>query len=100
MAIPTPVIAHAAELSAYELELLDGAIIPNGTAHDLSTLLYIVWQGRDGIEFGPVRFAGTNNLGKYWEASPFPGAWTMVHLDRILAVRHPHALIPRADRKA
>jgi hypothetical protein len=59
---------------------------------------YIVWVNEGRIEMGPVRYGYRKNIhtneGTFdsWSASPFPGAWTMVPMSKIIRVRHAEAM--------
>ena len=56
----------------------------------------IVWVSEFGLAMGAVRArhaAGTNGWTvDTFEATPFPGGWGYVPIDRILLVRHPQAM--------
>lgn len=65
---------------------------------DYPTVAYIVWIENGRVEMGPVRWGykynyhtneGTFNS---WSASPFPGAWAMVPISKIVRVRHVNAI--------
>ncbi len=82
-----------AELSELELDVLRKVRWPDlaGMGMD-GVYAFAVWNGRDGIEMGPVRWHYEED-GKYrYSCSPFPGAWTIVPEKDILRVRHVGAL--------
>jgi hypothetical protein len=75
-------------LNRLELELLHS--IPK-RARD-NTKAYVVWDGWEGIEMGPVRWAAEFLSGRRYSCSPFPGTWVWVEESKILRVRHVEAL--------
>jgi hypothetical protein len=56
----------------------------------------IVYRGEFGLAMGAVRARHPQGRNGYeedtFEASPFPGAWEMVQISRILLVRHPQTI--------
>ena len=91
------------ELSHLELEILEdilNAKIEGKKAHPRAypEVAYIVWIEDGKIEFGPCRWGYRSNYitdtGNYasWSVSPFPGAWTMVPITRIVRVRRINAI--------
>jgi hypothetical protein len=74
-------------LSTFEKNILDETPLNYPLAY-----AYAVWEGREGIEFGPVRFRSTNGEEATYDVSPFPGAWTRVPVSRIIRVRHAQAM--------
>lgn len=91
------------KLSDLELEILNDILqgkIEGTKKHEMAhpTVAHIAWVNSKGmIEMGPVRWGHHGNYhtneGTFdsWDASPFPGAWTMVPLNRIVRVRHVNA---------
>lgn len=91
------------KLSLLELEILNDILdgkIEGVKKHEMAypTVAHIAWVSEKGIiEIGPVRWGHRNNYhtneGAFnsFDASPFPGAWTMVPTNRIVRVRHVNA---------
>lgn len=82
------------KLSDLEVEILHKDVKGN-------LLAYAVWEGRDGIQMGPVRRRrersalerGQGGVSRYgYDCSPFPGRWAEVDESRILRVRDLGAL--------
>lgn len=82
------------KLSQFELDILRRVGTPN--QHQgvglYGIYAFAVWNGREGIEMGPVRWGASTQDGLHYSCSPFPGAWTYVKESDILRVRHVHAL--------
>lgn len=92
------------ELSTLELEIIN-QILNNEYVgvkkHEMAypTMAYIVWLEGTEIVMGPVRWGHKNNYmhsdgnkESTLSASPFPGAWSMVPISKIVRVRHIHAI--------
>jgi hypothetical protein len=90
-------------LSRLEIEILEKIL--NGEIEgtkkndmDYPTVAYIVWIDNGEVNMGPVRWAHQNNyhtnegVFNSWSASPFPGAWAMVPISKIVRVRHVNAI--------
>jgi hypothetical protein len=87
------------DLSPLELKIIDD-ILNNKiegtkeTAMSYPTVAHIVWVENGQVEFGRVRWGYRGNYitndGTYdsLSASPFPGAWAMVPIFKIVRVSH------------
>jgi hypothetical protein len=71
------------ELGNLEIEILHGL----REGGDGATVAYATWQGPEGIEMGPMRYAISTKDGRVYSVSPFSGAWTYVKEVDILRVR-------------
>lgn len=92
------------ELSHLEIEILESILAGTieGTKKnemDYPTVAYVVWIGEDNrIEMGPCRWGHRNNyhtnngVESSWSVSPFPGAWAMIPITKIIRVRHINAI--------
>ena len=92
----------ARPLSDYEKRIIEDIISQKNTGgilkeNDYPTVAYAVWESEDGtdIDFGPVRWGNRNNIirneGPNMDSlscSPFPGAWAMIPIDKIIRIRH------------
>lgn len=73
-------------LMSLELEILRGI----STDGPVRPRAYVAWQDANGeVQMGPCRYRHT---GDHYSVSPFPGAWTMVHISQILRVHHLQAM--------
>ncbi len=90
-------------LSNLEKKIIEDILSQKNTGKILKenaypTVAYAVWQaenGSDDIDFGPVRWGNRNNIiredGSQLDSlscSPFPGAWAMIPVDKIIHIRH------------
>jgi hypothetical protein len=91
------------KLAAFEKELISDIVDRNiefvKSDDSYPTVAYAVWIDTDSnIEFGRVRWGYKNNIHSAdgttedsISASPFPGAWSVVPVSKVIRIRHAEA---------